>query len=71
MNYLRLAFVTWVGLVELHRMTGEAESICHPSDRGGVSSTIYILVHLLGHLLCMTTVGRGHGDSAEGGKGQG
>lgn len=52
-------------------MIGEAESICHPSDRGGVSSTIYILVDLLGHLLCMTTVGRGHGDSAEGGKGQG
>lgn len=70
-NYLRLAFVTWAGLVELQRMIGEAESICHPSDRGGVSSTIYILVHLLGHLLCMATVGRGHGDSAEGGKGQG
>lgn len=63
--------MTWVGVVELHRMIGEAESICHPSERGGVSSTIYILVHLLGHLLCMTTVGRGHGDSAEGGKGQG
>lgn len=41
-----------------------------PSDRGGVSSTVHVLVHLLRHLLRMTKVCRGDGHSAEGGEGR-
>lgn len=36
-----------------------------PSDRSGVSSTVHILVHLLGHLLSVTKVGGGDSDPAE------
>lgn len=43
----------------------EAERSGYPSDGGGVSSTVHVLVHLLGHLLCMAKVGGGHCHSAK------
>lgn len=43
----------------------EAERSGYPSDGGGVSSTVHVLVHLLGHLLCMAKVGAGHCHSAK------
>lgn len=47
----------------------DAEWLGHPSDRGGVPSTVHILVHLLRHLLHMSKICSGHSHSAEGGEG--
>lgn len=49
----------------------DAERAGHPSDRGGVSSTVHILVHLLRHLLRMTKVCCGDGHSVDSGEGPG
>lgn len=46
--------------VELLWRLQEAEGACGTSDGGGVSSTVHVLVHLLGHLLRMAKVGGGH-----------
>lgn len=43
---------------------GEAEGPGGPADSGGVSSTVHVLVHLLGHLFRVAKVGGGHGHSA-------
>lgn len=51
--------------VELVWRLWEAERSGYPSDGGGVSSTVHVLVHLLGHLLCMAKVGGGHCHSAK------
>lgn len=49
----------------------EAEHVGHPSDWGGVPSTVHILVYLLRHLLRMTEVRCGDGHSVDGGEGPG
>lgn len=49
----------------------EAERVGHPSDWGGVPSTVHILVYLLRHLLRMTEVRCGDGHSVDGGEGPG
>lgn len=54
-NHLRLASGLDSGACLLSRLW-EAEWFGHPSDRSGVPSTVYILVHLLRHLLRMAEV---------------
>lgn len=69
-NHLRLASGLDSGACLLSRLW-EAEWFGHPSDRSGVPSTVYILVHLLRHLLRMAEVCCGDRHSAGREKGRG